>query len=104
MIFVYINYPTKRLSIHKDSSCRRIRQHNKSNQRRLQIDSNNSSKMLATFENNQHRFAAEPGLNDMWLEIDLANEAEELALVNTIRKMLSLAYAPFESASIKEHC
>lgn len=104
MLKVYINYPNPHITIHSNSSCKRILQQNKENQRVVKINISNLSKELENFENKKHLFGANAEINDIWLYIDLSDSDFEHAVVKYIHKLLSNLYKPFKSASIKRHC
>lgn len=104
MIFVYINYPNPHITIHRDPTCGRIQQHQRPGQRVGRIDISSLEGFLAGAIQGQISFAAEAGLNDIWLEIDLPTPEQEIGLVHIFQALIGQRYTPLSTAPVDLHC
>ena len=86
MLFVYMNSPNQRISVHQDSECNQIQAKQIPNQRVIHIDSTNVESELQKLRNKELTFAATRGLNDVWFYIDLENASLEKNLVKKIHQ------------------
>jgi hypothetical protein len=103
MIFVYINYPNPHFEIHKQG-CGQIQMHQRENQRFYQLDSIKEMQLfLDKLIHRKFRFAAQAGLNDMWIEINLGDEKLNESLVYVIRAIIGQRYTPLANALIESH-
>jgi hypothetical protein len=101
MIKVYINYPVTHITIHSDPNCRFKP---KPNQRNIIINLSTLSSELEKFFNNEYRFIPKAITNGMWLQINFNDLEFERAVVEYIRKLLSMHHEPFKRVIVKEHC
>lgn len=90
MIHAYVKYPQPHLTIHHESSCSMIRMHNRSGKRYRRVDSDNLGQFLTELVRREIPFAAQPGLNDIWLEIALDTTEQELALVHIFQPLIGV--------------
>lgn len=104
MLYVYINYPTGRISVHQDPDCNRIQVMNKADQRVIHIERSNAESLLGKFEDKEIKFGSNSQHNDAWLQIELGNVILEENLVKNIQDILGRNYAPLSRAKIKMHC
>ena len=104
MLSVYINYPTGRISVHRDPGCNRIQVMNKADQRVIHIKSSNVEAELKRLSNKELKFAATPDFNDVWIHINLGEVSLEENLVKTIHEILGRFYKPLARANIEKHC
>jgi len=103
-MWVYINYPNSKFTIHRDPHCPAIRMREKENQRIINIESGNVNSILHDFRNQRFKFQSKAELNDMWVEINLNSEAEELDTIKQIKQSLGSIYKPFRQADLTYHC
>ena len=104
MVHVYLNYPSTHATLHGDPSCGHIPNPPNVGQRRIRLTLDTLSGELVPFVNQEYRFAAEAGLNDMWLDIDLGDATFERAVAEYIIRVLAQRYSPFGRIELKEHC
>jgi hypothetical protein len=95
-MWLYINYPNPHFTIHRNPSCHKIRVHHVSNQRVSRVTSSNRVDFLSRLEN--IRFAAQRGLNDIWIVINLDTPEQELNLVKEIQAVIGCRYRPLSGA------
>lgn len=103
-MWVYINYPNPKFSIHKDPGCSIVRMHEKEEQRVVRIDQNTLPSVLERFRNQRYKFMSQAEYNDMWLEFELASEEDEIKAVKEIKKFLGSKYLPLSRAELIHHC
>jgi len=103
MLKAYINYPNPHFTVHGSASCGEIRKMQRPEQRVVDIDRTSISDLLERFAGKHYRFAAEAGLNDMWLELSFDDPEFERAVVRHVRHLLGSHYEPLRNAPIKEH-
>src|SRR5262245_405847 len=94
MLKAYINYQNPHISTHRTASCGQIQPHAAQGQRYRRITIVNLSAELRVFVDRGHSFAAQQRLNDMWLELNLKDDALEEAVLEFIRKSLAARYTP----------
>ena len=104
MIKAYFNYPTSKVSIHRDPYCHVIRDRPHPGQRTSRINVRSLPDELRKFREKEYRFKAQSGWNDIWVVVDLADPEEELATVESIRKLLGRYYRPFAACVPVIHC
>lgn len=104
MLQFYLNYPEKRVTVHRVAACRLIQMMNKQNQREVKITLPTLSVELQKFLDNAHRFGSTPDVNDMWVALDLQSEPLELAVVDFIQQVLARQYKPFANSQVVIHC
>lgn len=95
MLFVYVNYPNPRISVHSDPACGHVYHHQKDDNRIVKLNITSLSTELSHFVANDYLFSATAELNDMWLEIDCQDQILELAIVGFVRTQLAKHYKPF---------
>ncbi len=104
MLIVYFNYPRSRISVHHDPNCFCIQPMQKPDQRTIHINADNLKLVLSSLECKEVRFASKAELNDLWVFIDLDDNAEEENLLRYIQNVFSIFYKPLDDADIKVHC
>jgi hypothetical protein len=104
MLVVYFNYPNPRITVHADPGCSFVPRDERAPKRSTRITLANLSQELQAFADQRYRFQAMAGLNDLWLVIDLGDQAFERAVVEYIQGLLSRRYAPFGRVTINSHC
>jgi hypothetical protein len=104
MIKAYVNYPNPHITVHQDLSCEEIQKMNKPDQRYVRINIATISVELEMFDNKEYIFAAHPGANDMWLEIDFSDSEFENAVLEYIRRSIGRHYSPFSRVVVESHC
>jgi hypothetical protein len=104
MIWVYINYPNRRITIHGSPACGAVMRHGKPHQRVVRIGPGNLDEELERFIAGRHRFASGADVNDMWLAVGLGDEARELEVMERIRRLLGELYTPLATVVPQEHC
>lgn len=103
MIAVYINYPNKRFSIHRNSAVNEKQISEKVNQRVLKINISNLSDYLMKFKQSKYKFESSQKFNDMWLEINFGNINFEVAVAEYILFLLGKRYKPFRETEPEYH-
>lgn len=104
-MWLYINYPNTRFRIHRNPACPMIQMHHVPGQRVLsEVNPSNLDSFLLEFREERIQFAAQNGLNDMWVEINLDTPEQELKLVHEVRALIGRRYQPLANADIEEHC
>jgi hypothetical protein len=104
MLSAYINYPNPHITLHFDPTCALIRSHESPGQRILQINVDTVTDVLKNFVDREVRFAAERGLNDMWLFVTFDDRDFEKATVLYIQQLIGRQYRPLATAPVKVHC
>ncbi len=104
MIKAYVNYPNPHITVHQAPSCGNIQKMRKDGQRYIRINLLTISGELSKFSNKEYIFAAHPGANDMWLEIDFEILDFEIAVLNYIGILIGRHYSPFTNITIEKHC
>ena len=104
MIKAYVNYPNPKISMHTDLGCGNIQMQKKIGQRYIKINAETISTELRSFRDHEYHFAANPELNDMWLEIDFKDCEFEKAVAGYICALLGSHYAPFNRIKPENHC
>ena len=105
MIKAYINYPNPHVAIHCDLGDPMIDAHRGAGIRReTNINLHNLSEKLNEFVQGKVKFAAEAGLNGMWLNIDLGDREFEISVVNFVTRQLGHSYIPFSRVTPEIHC
>jgi len=103
MIKAYVNYPNPHITAHQELSCGDIQKMRKADQRYIIINMSTISGEIRKFSNKEYVFAAHPGANDMWLEIDFENLNFERALLDYIHILIGKYYSPFVDITIEKH-
>lgn len=103
-MWVYINYPNPHFTVHRDPSCRMIQMHGKPNQRVRRVSMYALGDFLSEVIAGKMRFAAESGINDVWIEMRLDTPGQEMGLVHVLQAILGRRYSPLAGAPIEEHC
>ena len=101
---VYVNYPDRKFSIHRDPLCREVRKRRKPGQRHIRIDVNSGSTELGRFANKKHTFSSNSGANDMWLDIEFDDADFEKSVLKYVRQLIGKHYAPLGKAKLTTHC
>lgn len=103
-MYVYVNYPEPHFEIHVDSPCQEIRKHRKPGQRLVEVRVANLGNVLSDFIAGKYRFASEPSVNDLWLDISLDAPEQEEGLVHVIQALVGRRYRPLADAPVCRHC
>jgi hypothetical protein len=103
MLAAYLNYPNTKISAHLGLTSAELQKHKKLDQRLLRLDTVTLSKELTNFTNKTYTFNASAAFNDMWLDIDFADPAFEMALLVYIQRLLAKYYTPFAKIEIEVH-
>ena len=104
MVYAYFNYPSSRVTVHRDPNYGMIGPHDKPGQRTCRIDTTSISAELRKFRDKVYRFQSSPEWNDMWLEVDFQDVEFETAVVRHIRRLLGQHYKPFADTCVTVHC
>ncbi len=104
MLAGYLNYPNSQVTAHGDMSCGDIRKMHKVGQRNIRIDPSTFTDEIQRFIQGEHRFASEPQLNDMWVNLDFDDWDFELALFDFIHRLVRDKYKPFRNVARTVHC
>ena len=104
MLWAYFNYPNPHGTAHGLSSCGEIQKMRKPEQRRVSLDSQTIGAEIENFREKKYRFAAQAGLNDMWLTLDFGDAEFEFAVVRFLLRALGQHYAPFRECEVGWHC
>jgi hypothetical protein len=104
LITIYINYPNSRFNLHGNQNCSFLSRPRKESFRLIQINLDNLNKILADFASGKHRFSSRSLNNDMWVQVDLESEEQEIGVGNTLRMLLGQHYRRLSGAQIKRHC
>ena len=96
MIYIYINYPNPIFRVH-NPICAFI---NYDTAVRKFEFSGDLANQLSIFLEKNFQFAAQAGMNDLWLKIDLGNDHLNISLVEVIKKILGDRYIPLANANI----
>ena len=107
-MWVYINRPKPKFSIHHDSNCHCIpknKNKKKEKQAHIGINNQNYKEKLSELENDPHPFSESVPPNDMWIEINLSSPQQNEDFFNMVREILVKKY-PRRFAKIfpKRHC
>jgi len=100
MISVYINYPNPHFAAAVGIPARERSRHGEPN-RLVVITGDSMEFQLDRFRRQEFDFRAEAEFNDMWLEIDLGELADEIRVLRKIQRLLGERYAPLAAAEIK---
>ncbi len=104
MIKAYIDYREPSVIVHLMPNCADTKVGSDKKIRHVLLNEDSLSKELAGFRDNKYRFAAESGLHDMWLILDLQDSEFEMALVSHLKRILGLMYGPLRSCELRVHC
>jgi hypothetical protein len=104
MLITYFNYPNSRISAHDDFNCSRIQPMHKAGQRTIHINTDNLRSVLRSLEDKEFKFGSEAKFNDLWVFIDLNDNAEEEKLLRTIQNIIGMFYKRLAKAEIGIHC
>jgi hypothetical protein len=104
MLRAYIDYPVPTFTCHLSEDCHFFHRPEAPGHRLVKINTQTVSKELQNFKDGHYRFAAQAGLDSLWLEVDFGDEDFELAVVRHVRTLLMARYSPFETAEVKVHC
>jgi hypothetical protein len=104
MTRAYLNYPNSHLELHGDPGCRTVDQHLKQEQRLLVVTLDTLASVVQHVCAPAFRFAAQAGVNDLRLDIDLGDAAFEEAFARYLLLRLGARYTPFQRAPVKWHC
>ena len=104
MIKAYINYPNPRVTIHHNPNCPGARVQANQKQRHVLLNADTLSKELNRFGNNKHKFAAEAGLNDVWLVLDFQDAEFEKAVVAFVTRLVGKHYPALSRGELESHC
>lgn len=103
MIKAYLNLSESRVTIHQNPNCPHAKVGPDEDHRHLLINTDNLSKELSRFGSNGHKFASQPGLNDMWLILDLLDSEFEKAVAAHIRRLVGRHHESFEKSELRLH-
>jgi hypothetical protein len=103
-MWVYVNCPNPHFTVHRDPACRMIQLHGKVNQRVRRVTSDTLGGLLSELIDRRMRFAAQKGLNDLWLEVNLDTPEQEMGLVHIGQAILGRRYRSLATAPVKKHC
>ena len=105
MINAYFNQPNPHVSIHRNLDCGAVtREKNPDTYREVKINILNRKHELLKFEKGEYRFAAQAGLNGMWVTINLGNYEKEKQVVEEITRFLGCKYKAFRDLTPNVHC
>lgn len=104
MIYVYLNYPQSKISVHQNPNCRRIRLRKKDEQRVIRIEQENLDSEIGRINRGELKFAPSSRYNDAWIVIELGDLSKEQEITIEIKEILGRFYGPFARASINIHC
>ena len=104
MLWTYFNYPNPHVMVHGLSSCSEIQKMGKPEQRQLSVDPTTIGREVQNFLKKKYRFAAQAGLNDMWLTVDFEDAKFEFAVVRFLLRALGRHYRPFRGCEVGWHC
>lgn len=99
---VYLNYSSRRVTIHRHSGCLQIGKQEKESQRIMAITPASFSWVVAEIAN--QRFESRAPNTDMLLTILFDDEAFELAVLDYVLSLLGKRYSVFRHAQVVEHC
>ena len=102
-MWVYINRPEPKFSIHCRSDCGEIKKTKKVNQRQITIDDQSLRGILKDFLDDKYRFSSTSANNDMWINVNLRSYEHSKSLVYILQAILGSKYQPLADAPIKEH-
>ena len=100
-MWVYVAAPTRNFTIHRNASCSYIQKHGRPHQRHLNVDDSNVGEVLSQLRGIP--FAAQPGLNDLWLEVTLPPIERELRFIHEVKALLGQRYKRIASAVVTDH-
>ena len=103
-MYVYVNYPDPHFRMHWNAQCSEIRKNRKPGQRLVQIQVANLGQVLSDFIWGKYRFASEPSVNDLWLDISLNTREQEEGLVHVIQALVGRRYTRLAGAPVYTHC
>lgn len=101
---VYINYPNPSFSIHGDPNCASIRIANKQDQRQFDVTGDTLEDVLSKFIRRDVSFDAKQSINDLWLNIKLSTNEQEVGVVHVIQAIVGKRYGPLRDAQVATHC
>ena len=104
MIYVYLDYPNRRATVHCDLNCQHIRQAHKQGQRTAKINLARISDELGKFADKQYTFASNPSQNDIWLEIEFKDVDFEMGVAAYILRLAGKHYKRFRNLALKTDC
>jgi len=100
----YFNYPTSRVTVHRDPTCPFFRRGDNPPGRKCLLNARTISTELGKFERGEYKFTSQAGYNDIWLEVVFQDDEYELALAKHIHKLLARGYKRFRDAQMRIHC
>jgi hypothetical protein len=104
MIKAYFDVREPRVVVHRNPNCAHAKVGPDRQIRHLLLNPDSLSRELARFRDNKHRFAEEPGRNDMWIILDFLDTDFEVALAGHLKRILGLSHDPFKSCETQVHC
>lgn len=101
MVAVYLNYPNPKISAHRGHCSSELQRHDKSDRRVIQINTQTLSGELMKFEAKEHRFAANPAGNDMWLDTNSTTGTSNTRSSSTYTACLPATTSPSPASRFK---
>ncbi len=98
MTSVYINYPVPHFSVKSGQSSESRMRHEKAERRFFRIDPTSFSSVISQFISGHVRFAADSGLNDIWLNVDFGSPEFEEAVIQYVQEIFGRRYKPLRDA------
>jgi len=95
-IWVYINYPTRRIVVHQ-SSCRVVdeaRKRAEGVEMRVEVAKDEKDAQIIL---KRKRFQASADYNDLWLALDFGSQERQIAFAKRIPSILAQRYSPFRN-------
>ncbi len=104
MVYIYLNYPNPRATLHSDLNCGFVPKPPSKGQRWIRVTPATFEQELAKFRDHEYVFRSEAKFNDMWLEVDFGDKEFERAVGDYLLRVLSTQYTPFSRVVVREHC
>jgi hypothetical protein len=104
MLRVYVNSPASTVTIHKDPRCIYWPRADSPGARVIHLREATLSAELQLCREKEYRFAAQSGMNDIWLDVDFADPEFELATVKHVKLLLGKHYKRLREAPVRVHC
>ncbi len=101
---VYVNYPNSRITIHRQYDCGAVQPHQTPDHRIMTVTDNTLGEVLTKFINREIDFAAQAGLNGLWLDLNLPTDDQERSLIIIIHALLGQRYRRLANAAFIQHC
>lgn len=101
---VNVNLPNAHFRVHQDPDCIWYLTAGDRGTRVIRVDPASLPQWLEEIGRGEYRFAAQKGLNAMWIEFSFPDRDSAMAAIAQVKSLLDRRHKPIRRVAIEVHC